>query len=67
MKTPSRILNIAGGTCAQLLCRFEALTNSQWKTMGSAKAVGMGEAAIVPQPGGLEQADHLPQINTNPM
>ena len=67
MKILSRILDVAGETHAQLLCRCEALSNSQWKTIGSTKAVGRGEAATVLQPGGLEQADHSPQINTNPV
>lgn len=67
LKILSGILNIAVETCAKLLWRFEALSNSQWKTIGRAKAVGMAKHQYYWSQEVWEQTDHTPQTNINPM
>lgn len=66
MRILSGILNIAMETCAQLICRSEALSNSQWKTIG--KATGGGDGRCRRMTGARQsgrQMDHTPQININ--
>lgn len=47
LKVLSGTLNIAAETCAKLLCRFEALSNSQWKTIGRATGGGDGRSISI--------------------
>lgn len=68
MRILSGILNIATETCAQLIRRFEALSNSRWKTIGKATGGGDGRGRRITgarQSG--RQMDHTPQISINPV